>query len=51
MNEDAPVNVTGGVAQTETPIGSEPARRKPKSFKEFAAEQTAKVEEDKEATE
>lgn len=51
MNEDMPVNVTGGVTQTETPIGSEPARRKPKSFKEFAAEQTAKVEEDKEATE
>lgn len=51
MNEDAPVNVTGGVAQTEPPIGSEPVRRKPKSFKEFAAEQTAKVEEDKEASE
>lgn len=51
MNEDTPVNVTGGAAQTETPIGSEPARRKPKSFKEFAAEQTAKVEEDKEVTE
>ena len=51
MNEDTPVNVTGGVAPTETPIGSEPARRKPKSFREFAAEQTAKVEEDKEATE
>ena len=51
MNEDTPVNVTGDVAQTETPIGSEPARRKPKSFKEFAVEQTAKVEEDKEATE
>lgn len=51
MNEDTPVNATGGVAQTETPIGSEPARRKPKSFKEFAAEQTAKVEEGKEATE
>ena len=49
MNEDTPVNVTGGVEQTETPIGSEPERRKPKSFKEFAAEQTAK--EDKEATE
>lgn len=51
MNEDTPVNVIGGVAQTETPIGSEPARRKPKSFKEFAAEQTAKDEENKEATE
>lgn len=51
MNEDTPVNVTGGVAQTETPIGSEPARRKPKSFREYAAEQTAKVEENKEATE
>lgn len=50
MNEDTPANVTGGVAQTEPPIGSEPVRRKPKSFKEFAAEQTAKVE-DKEATE
>lgn len=49
MKEDTPVNATGGVAQTETPIGSEPARRKPKSFKEFAAEQPAKVE-DKEAT-
>lgn len=51
MNEDTPVNVTGGVAQTETLIGSAPVRRKPKSFKEFSAEQTAKVEEDKEATE
>ena len=51
MNEDTPANVTGGVAQTEPPIGSEPVRRKPKSFKEFAAEQPAKVEEDKEATE
>lgn len=51
MNEETPVNVTGGVAQTEPPIGSEPARRKPKSFKEFAAEQTAKDEEGKEATE
>lgn len=51
MNEDTPVNATGGVAQTETPICSEPARRKPKSFKEFAAEQTAKNEEDKETTE
>lgn len=51
MNEDTPVNATGGVAQTETPIGSEPERRKPKSFKEFAAEQTAKAEENKEATE
>lgn len=51
MNEDTPANVTGGVAQTETPIGSEPQRRKPKSFKEFAAEQTEKVEEVKEATE
>lgn len=51
MNEDTPVNVAGGVAQTETPIGSEPGRRKPKSFKEFAAEQAEKVEEDKEATE
>lgn len=51
MNEDTPVNVTGGVARTEAPIGSEPVRRKPKGFKEFAAEQTTKVEEDKEATE
>ena len=51
MNEDTPVNASGGVAQTETPIGSEPERRKPKSFKEFAAEQAAKVEKDKEATE
>lgn len=39
MNEDTPVNVTGGVEQTEPPLGAEPARRKPKSFKEFAAEQ------------
>lgn len=38
MNEDTPVNVTGGVAQTEPPLGAEPARRKPKSFKEFVAE-------------
>lgn len=50
MNEDTPVNVAGGVAQTEPPLGAEPVRRKPKSFKEFTAEQTAKVE-DKEATE
>lgn len=39
MNEDTPANVTGGVEQTEPPLGAEPARRKPKSFKEFAAEQ------------
>lgn len=50
MNEETPMNVTGVVAQTEPPLGSEPARRKLKSFKEFASEQTAKVE-DKEATE
>lgn len=46
MNEDTPVNVTGGVEQTEPPLGAEPARRKPKSFKEFAAEHQA-PEEDK----
>lgn len=51
MNEDTPANVTGGVEQTEPPLGAEPARRKPKSFREFAAEQTTKDEEDKEATE
>lgn len=39
MNEDMPVNVTSGVEQTEPPLGDEPARRKPKSFKEFATEQ------------
>lgn len=39
MNEDTPVNVVGGVEQTEPPLGAEPTRRKPKSFKEFAAEQ------------
>ena len=44
MNEDTPVNVTGGVAQTEPPLGAEPTRRKPKSFKEFAAEQREPVE-------
>lgn len=44
MNEDAPVNVTGGVEQTEPPLGSKPARRKPKSFKEFAAEQRESAE-------
>lgn len=44
MNEDTPVNVTGGVEQTEPPLGSEPARRKPKSFKEFAAEQREPAE-------
>lgn len=47
MNEDTPVNVTGGVAQTEPPLGAKPARRKPKSFKEFAAEQRVPAEEDK----
>lgn len=46
MNEETPVNVTGGVEQTEPPLGAEPARRKPKSFKEFAAEQR-EPEEDK----
>lgn len=44
MNEETPVNVTGGVAQTEPPFGSEPVRRKPKSFKEFATEQLAAAE-------
>lgn len=48
MNEDTPVNVTGGAEQTEPPLGSEPARRKPKSFKEFAAEQLAEPKEHKE---
>ena len=45
MNENTPVNVTGGVEQTEPPLGAEPARRKPKSFKEFAAEQREDTEE------
>lgn len=44
MNEDTPVNVTGGVEQTEPPLGAEPTRRKPKSFKEFAAEQREDAE-------
>lgn len=44
MNEDTPVNVTGGVEQTEPTLGSEPVRRKPKSFKEFAAEQQEPAE-------
>lgn len=44
MNEDTPVNVTGGVEQTEPPLGAEPTRRKPKSFKEFAAEQQGPAE-------
>lgn len=44
MNEDTPANVTGGVAQTEPPLGAEPTRRKPKSFKEFAAEQREAAE-------
>lgn len=46
MNEDTPVNVTGGVEQTESPLGAKPTRRKPKSFKEFTAEQR-EPEEDK----
>lgn len=44
MNEDTPVNVAGGVEQTEPPLGTEPTRRKPKSFKEFAAEQREHAE-------
>lgn len=44
MNEDTPANVTGGVEQTEPPLGAEPARRKPKSFKAFAAEQRESAE-------
>lgn len=44
MNEDTPMNVTGGVEQTEPPLGAEPTRRKQKSFKEFAAEQREPAE-------
>ena len=44
MNEETPVSVTGGVERTEPPLGAEPARRKPKSFKEFAAEQLEAAE-------